>query len=257
MNGALSRLHVEELLGVLCPGAVLVGSWVVWLPLMSREMRAELLAFAGSGSASIFGLLLAYALGLFIEAWAARGFGVFAHEWPTRRRRWGCNRRSAPSFWLTCALHGRRLMPTSHADVEARLKVMDRIRAQYGDSVTGLLDVGTFLHVYRALLPGAGETEPQALGAADRAYRRRLFAQGVALASILVAGQAIASLWGTAYWNIPSATGVRAALAVVAAGAIGVNLILRNVSSVLHSTERLYTYACLNSSTMAKESHRV
>ena len=246
----LERLGVADVLTILCPGAVLLTSAALWLPLADSESRRKLKDLSDSVPASFLLLLVSYAIGLVLNGWAAQGFVKFVElSSGGMRNTAGLTRLLIASrFCVTAALHGRRFMVSRETDVDARFKIYEIIRKRYGESVVSLLDPNNFLYVFRVLVwCVVREKEEVALNEADALFRRRGFAQGVALAAMLVALQSGIELLLVWTWR-PAHD---ATLTTILVGVLGVglasSLLLRNVARRLHSDERIFTYAVLRS----------
>jgi hypothetical protein len=246
----VERLGLSDVLMSVCPGAVLLSSAVLWIPLLEEQLRRALGKALESTTASFLLVLLAYAIGLVIHGWAAKGYVLFvtlAGPGPASRsgfsKAWWVARFGAAWF-----LHGRPSVATSEMDVDARVEMADIVRARYGESVLGLLEPNNFLHVFRILAwSSVSEDEGVALSEADALFRRRGFAQGVALAAILVSLQA--AILSLSIWKVGLYAPLRqtwlpvlVGLAVIGTAA---SFLLRDVARKLHSDERIFTYSIL------------
>lgn len=249
---SVERIGLSDVLTALCPGAVLIASTGLWFPFLDADTRRLLKGSFDSTAATFMLLLLAYAVGLVLQGWSSQGFVRFAtlysEGWRSRpglaRLIWFLKM----SFLVT--LHGRPLMPSSTADVEARIKIVEIVREHYGESVVGLLDLHNFLYVFRVLSCGVAEpTDNPALNEADAVFRRRGFAQGVAL-SVMIVAIAIVIEFVAARLSLtvqlrdtiwfPGLVGIASACVVA-------SVLLRQAASKLHSEERIFTYSLLRS----------
>ncbi|MGA2183193.1 MAG: hypothetical protein ABSH47_09200 [Bryobacteraceae bacterium] len=244
----LERLGLTDVLTSLCPGAVFVASAALWLPLLDFGSREKLKQLSDSVPASFLLLLVSYAIGLVLNGWAAQGFVKFVGLYSGGIRNASGLRKVvlAVQFCIVATLHGRRFMVSRETDVDARFRIYEIIRARCGESVVGLLNPNNLLYVFRVLVwCAAREKEEVALNEADALFRRRGFAQGVALASMLAAlesGFELLLIWIRR--PIHDMTWTAVLVGVFGAG-VAASLLLRNVARRLHSDERIFTYAVL------------
>lgn len=248
-KNVLERLGFADILTRLCPGAVLLASVAIWLPLCDLASRNKLEELVNSTPASFLLLLISYAMGLVLNGWAAQGFVKSVELYSGLANYKGAGR-VLPLARLAIAaiLHGRRFKTSQEADVAARFQIYEFIRTRYGESVVNVLNPNSFLYVFRVLVWCiAREREEVSLNEADALFRRRGFAEGVALAAMLVALESLIELLLIWRWRLAhSMTWIIILLGILAAS-VAASLLLRNVAWRLHSDERIFTYAILHS----------
>jgi hypothetical protein len=245
---SLEAIGFQELLTVMCPGAVVLASTSMWLPFLEQALRDGVVRIATSTTASIFGLLVSYALGLVLHAWAASGYSRFVvvrdNNWRNlsggARLVWSCE------LFLTGLLHGARRMQHAEGETDTRLEIVDFVRDRFGESVVGLLEPNDFLYVFRTLARRDLDRHDDAVFAeANILFHRRGFSQGVSLASVIVAVEAAIALVAIRSRDTSQPPAYEATLLLVLGSAVIVSLLLRDASTRLHSDERVFSYSLL------------
>jgi hypothetical protein len=255
----VERLGLPDILTTLCPGAMLLASTAIWLPLNNETVVKRIIDGTSSVSVSFLLLLVSYALGLVLNAWADQGFVAFLRLLSLIRMVQG------PEKLLTIArlavvalLHGRKYKSGSHPDrhdLAARFDIYELIRERYGDSVVSLLTKSNLFYVFRVLVWClVRDREEVALKEADALFRRRGFAQGVALALMLAGLQGTAVLGLIFGGRIPRDPLLVSAILGIVVGSFLGSFVLRNVAWRLHSDEQIFSYAVLRSAKKLAES---
>lgn len=229
----------------LCPGIVVVASSLAWVPFL----RSDVLERAESNvdsTAFLFALVLcAYAIGLILNGWASRGFVSFLMVSDRLRTQSGWAKGVwLPRYLVLRVLHGRVVGTPRLAEADCRFEILECIRARHGESVVQRLDTSNLLHVFRTLAPRqVRAVEQWAISEADNNHRRRLFADGVALACLVLALQAAAA--GACLWWLGASWPTYWPHAVAVAAASVASAVLRDVAYRLHVDEQTFTFAVL------------
>jgi len=179
----LDQLGLNEILTTLCPGVVLLASELLWLPLFGMGTASLQSEVISAIPVSILLLILAYGIGLVLNAWAAEGFVTFVRLHDARMTcRANVRIFGTLHYWIAALFHGRRFRVGSIRDVEARMNIYEVIRGRYGESVVGLLNPNNLMPIFRVLVSGeVKERDGIALDEAGGLARRRGFAEGMAL----------------------------------------------------------------------------
>jgi hypothetical protein len=189
MKEILERFGLSEVLSYLCPGALLLGSSLLWvrLPAGKWEGWQEFLLAS-------FLVVLAYTLGLIVSIWSSEGGAQYINQSRTPGRRRTLRAFLLWSFhWLPDLLS-----PFNRSIVDAQTAIQQDLAERSG-LTTGLTRLtrtpwGLLALARTALADSVGKKGKAVLAEADAVQRRFLFALGVALASLLIGLQALARL---------------------------------------------------------------
>jgi hypothetical protein len=221
MKEIFSKVGIGDVFAYLCPGALLLGSFLLWV-----APDDLLLLKAGKDTwqsivLSAFVLILSYMLGLIVAMGGSGGAALYLRK----RRRERYLHLPPPQSWLTRPLvYTARLarwvyvrllgllwfLPEPRIDpvllAGANTRMASSLSRRTGP--LGLSNVETpwdWLALYRtAVADGLRRRGKAVLAEADAVHRRFLFSQGVALAAALLAAQALARLvlgWLTPAWD--------------------------------------------------------
>jgi hypothetical protein len=243
------QLSFTEVLTSVCPGVLLLSSAALWLPLLWANGSFGLLTGVGTVPGSVLVLIVAYGIGLTLNAWAAEGLILFLRLGMERRVKKGVSKGVVTLHYLLVALfHGRRHIPVLVANVESRLAIYDRIRFRCGESVLSLIRPNDFMSVFRVLVwDDAIAREGFALQEANGLARRRGFAESTALGAMLVCVHGWIQLVTVTYLRPPNGRTLAVGLVVVCVGSCLASVVLRRVASRLGIDEQIITFAIARS----------
>ena len=206
MKELIDRFGLNELLAYLCPGLFLLASVPMWIKPSFGALVGDKLAESPAVIAPVL-LILAYATGLLVAAWAGHGANTYA------RRAAGRKHRLPSARWWTrfggrlpwCYLWGVHSMPLPRFNpsiVRAHLKVSILLAEYSGlQGLTGMESPWDRLAIFRAVV--SGRVSPQGvpiLAEAETVHRRLLFALSMALVSLIVAFEALVRLVAAHTW---------------------------------------------------------
>jgi hypothetical protein len=254
----LERLGLSDVLTTLCPGAVLLTSTAIWLPLNDGETVNRMIEGASSAAGSFLLLLVSYAFGLVLNAWADQGFVRFVRLSTVIHSRRGLKRvLTILWFAFVAFFHGRKYRSVANADLNIRFEMYEIVRERYGESVVRLLTKSNLFYVFRVLVWClVRDKEEIALKEGDAIFRRRGFAQGVALAGMCAGVQAAAFLVLVVLGRVPHNVFMTSIMIGVMAISFGGSVILRTVAWRLYCDEQIFSYAVLRSAMQLSEAYK-
>ena len=200
MKELIDRFGLNELLAYLGPGLFLLASVPMWIKPNFGALFGDKLAESPVVVAPML-LILAYAVGLIISAWAGYGANAYARQAGARR-----HTARTPHPWLRFmdalrwnylrCFHQIPLPRANPSIVRAHLRVCAGLAEYAGlQGLTGLESPWDRLAMFRAIV--AGRVSPQGgpiLAEAEAVHRRLLFALSMALVALIVALEATARI---------------------------------------------------------------
>src|SRR5262249_39615811 len=185
MKDLLEKFGLSELFAYLCPGAILLCSLLLWVqPGDVAKDGWQSFVLAG------FLVVLAYTLGLMVAAWSSEGAARYINRSRNLHNRWTLLR--ALNVWWHGIFHSVPDLPRGdssvvHAQARLEREVLKRARVMGLSSLLHRTTWGLLQFFRAAVADEVGEKGKAVLVEAEAVHRRVLFAQGVALAMLLVA----------------------------------------------------------------------
>jgi hypothetical protein len=202
MKEVLEKFGISEVFAYLPSGGLLIASYLFWLPPPDVPKEGW-----QSFALSAFLVVLAYTLGLLVATWSTEGAAFYLfrlHVRPSVERAWWRALTEARK-WPGTVFDGlvwlfHWLPPLPYSDLQIASEFPSR---------TGRIGLSQFLRTpwgsltfYRTLVADAvSERDKSVLAEAETVHRHILFAEGVALAFLLLALQASARL--VCHWALP------------------------------------------------------
>jgi hypothetical protein len=219
MKEFFEKLSLAEFIAFLCPGAILLSSFLFWVPIGEIPLLNASKDTWQSLTASLFLLIMAYALGMIVATASSAGAKFYLLR--MRRRRYGPPPKP-PLPWTGWTRWFSFVRPYHVGRFFSLLSVeglgfvfglpeprVDDIRLndQKGRMELALLQRGAesqttvetpwdFLTLYRTVVAGVlGPKRGQSLSSeADSVHRRLLISLGLALVALLIAAQSLLRL---------------------------------------------------------------
>ena len=194
MKEILEKIGLSEFFAYVFPGGILLVSLILWV-----DMK-ELQGFLGETIVkqnfvvATFILVFSYTLGLIVASWSSSGADLYIRM---KRRPQAIRQERRALRVLLWVFHALPDLRFNRSTVEAHLKITEDLTRYSGLQRLSLYESPwDRLVLYRTVMADrVGERGRTILTEADAVHRRFLFSQGVALAFLLLAVQALLRLF--------------------------------------------------------------